>query len=244
MHNARYLRLPSQALDRRVHLWTYGWGGAPVLVFPSAAGMAHEWQHSGAVSALGPLIDAGRIQLFCPESNVSEAWTGSGHPSWRLDRHHAYEGFITDELIPWIWEQQGERRRVATTGCSFGSFYAANLALKRPDLVDWALCMSGRYRTEAFLDGFYDDRVYFSDPLHYLPNLTGEALRAVQQTHLTLVVGQGRFEGRCIQETRDLAFALIDKQIPCTPDFWGADVTHHWDWWRRQLVHHMGRRYG
>ncbi|MEZ4316806.1 MAG: alpha/beta hydrolase-fold protein [Myxococcota bacterium] len=225
-------------------MWTYGWAGAPVLVFPSAAGMAHEWQHSRAVDALAPLLDAGRIRLYCPESNVSEAWTGPGHASWRLDRHRAYELFVTQELIPWIWEQQGERQRVTTTGCSFGSFYAANFALKNPELVDWALCLSGRYRTDTFLNGFYDDRAYFADPLHYVPNLSGAELERVKQTHLTLVVGQGPFEGRCISETRDLAIALLRKGIPCTPDFWGGDVSHHWDWWRRQLVHHLGRRFG
>ncbi|MCB9673237.1 MAG: hypothetical protein H6734_27485 [Alphaproteobacteria bacterium] len=244
MNNPRYLRLPSDHLQKRVHLWTYGYAGAPVLVFPSAAGMAHEWQASEAVHALGPLLDAGKIRLYCPESNVSEAWTGDGHPSWRLDRHRAYELFVTQELIPWIWEQQGRRQRVVTTGCSFGSFYAANFALKHPDLVEWALCLSGRYRTETFMEGFYDDRVYYADPLHYVPNLSGRELERVKQTHLTLVVGLGPHEGRCITETRDLAIVLREKGIPVTPDFWGRDVAHHWDWWRRQLVHHLSNRFG
>ena len=173
---------------------------------------------------------------------MSEAWTGSGPPPWRLDRHRAYEQFVATELIPWIWRQQHRQQRLWATGCSFGSFYAANLALKHPELVEWALCMSGRYRTEAFLDGFYDDRAYFADPLHYVPNLNGHELEKVRRTHLTLVVGQGAFEGRCIDETRDLATVLLRKKIPCTPDFWGSDVTHHWDWWKRQLTHHVGRR--
>jgi esterase/lipase superfamily enzyme len=244
MHNARYLRLPSAHLDRSVHMWTYGWGGTPVVVFPSAAGMAHEWQASEAVRTLGPLLDSGRIQLFCPESNVSEAWTGPRPPNWRLDRHRAYELFVVEELLPWIWEQQGRRARIVTTGASFGSFYAANFALKHPDLVEWALCLSGRYRTEPFLEGFYDDRAYYADPLHYVPNLSGPELERVRNTHLTLVVGQGPFEGRCIQETRDLALVLKSKGIPVTPDFWGSDVAHHWSWWRRQIGHHFGRRFG
>ena len=241
---AHHQRLPSTHLGHPVHLWTFGHRGTPVVVFPSAAGMAHEWQASGAVEALRPLIDRGRITLYCPESNVSEAWTGPEQPSWRLGRHRAYERFIAEELIPHAQAEVGSTGRVFAAGCSFGGFYAANLALKNPDRVSGALCLSGRYRTEAFLDGFYDDRVYFADPLHYVPNLHGEALRQVRQTHLTLVVGRGPYEGRCIQETRDLANVLRERGIPHHEDLWGPDVAHHWDWWRRQLVFHLTRRFG
>jgi esterase/lipase superfamily enzyme len=244
MQHARYLRLPSAHLGRSVHLWTYGWWGRPVVVFPSAAGMAHEWQHSGAVEALAPLINAGKIKLYCPESNVSEAWTGRGEPGWRLDRHRAYERFVAEELIPWIRQDcQAPRIRVATTGASFGAFYASNFALKHPELVEWALCLSGRYRTDAFMDGFHDDRVYYADPLRYVPNLEGDELRRLRHTHLTLVVGLGPHEGRCITETLELGRVLAAKGIPHTADVWGKEVAHDWSWWKQQLVHHLGTRY-
>lgn len=236
----RYQRLPSRFLGREVHLWTHGHAGQPVLVFPSAAGMAHEWQHAGAVEALSDLIAAGRLQLICPESNVSVAWTGQGDPRWRLQRHRAYERFVADELIPWIAARTGHGR-VVTVGCSFGAFYASNFALKHPDRVRWALCLSGRYRTEAFLDGYYDDSVYYADPLHYVPNLQGRALHEARHTRLTLVVGHGPFEGRCIRETKDLAWVLGQKGIPHEADLWGHDVAHDWVWWKRQLRHHLRR---
>lgn len=236
----RHQRLPSAALGRPVHVWTHGVAGQPVIVFPSAAGMAHEWQHSGAVEALSDWIEAGRLQLICPESNVSEAWTGRGDPRWRLSRHRAYEQFVAEELLPWVASRSGPRR-VVSAGCSFGGFYAANLALKNPERVKWALCLSGRYRTEAFLDGFYDDSVYFADPLHYVPNLWGSELDRVKQTALTLVVGRGDFEGRCIEETVDLARVLADRGIPHEADLWGHDVAHDWTWWKRQLRHHLRR---
>ena len=53
--------LPSEAMGRRVHVWCYGHFGAPIVVFPSAAGFAHEWEAHGVVEALAPLIDSGRI---------------------------------------------------------------------------------------------------------------------------------------------------------------------------------------
>ena len=64
-------------MGRSVHVWCFGHYGHPVVVFPSAAGFAHEWQAQGMVEALEPMIQAGRIKLYCPESNVAEAWTRS-----------------------------------------------------------------------------------------------------------------------------------------------------------------------
>ena len=71
----RYLRVPSKFMGRSVHLWCYGHFGPPVVVFPSAAGFAHEWQQHGMIDMLRPLLNAGRIKLYCPESNVAQAWT-------------------------------------------------------------------------------------------------------------------------------------------------------------------------
>ena len=54
--------LQSRALGRGVHLWRYGHFGMPLLVFPSASGMAHEWQSHGIVDSLADLLD-GRLEL-------------------------------------------------------------------------------------------------------------------------------------------------------------------------------------
>lgn len=243
MRHAVHRRLPSVHLGRPVHLWSFGWYGPPLLVFPSAAGMAHEWQMSGAVEALAPLIEAGRLKLYCPETNVSEAWTSDADPRWRLARHEAYERFVTDELVPFIRADcRSPDIPVATAGCSFGGFYAANFALKRPGVFHRAFCFSGRYHTAPFLEGADSLGAYYNQPLSYVPNLHGAALAHVRQnTHLTLVVGQGPWEGRCIPETLALADTLAAKGIPHERDVWGHDAAHHWDWWRRQIRYHLER---
>jgi esterase/lipase superfamily enzyme len=239
--------IPSEALGRHVHLWRYGHWGEPLLVFPSASGMAHEWHAHDMVATLAPLLEAGKIKLYCTESNVAEAWTRrQSDPTWRIGRHLAYEAYVVHELVPWI---RGELRspdaRLAVTGCSLGAFYAANFALKHSEIFHWALCMSGRYEVRAFTDGFDNQDVYFNNPLAYVPNLHGEALERVRsRTHLVLVCGQGPWEEGCIGDTHALAEALAAKGISHQRDIWGHDVSHGWSWWQRQAKYHLERVFG
>lgn len=244
---ARHLMLPSPAMGRDIHLWTYGHFGAPVLVFPTAAGFAHEWQAQGMIDALAPLLAAGRIKLYCPESNVSEAWTRKENaPAWRIQRHQAYERFVLDTLVPFIRHDcHTPTIRIGLAGASLGGMYAATFALKHPEIFDYSLCMSGRYEVRNFTSGYDSPDVYYNNPLAFVPHLQGAALERVRQhTFLALVCGRGRWEEGCIEETIALAEWLHRKDIPHERDLWGFDVAHDWDWWRRQVTYHMNRRYG
>ncbi len=245
--NGRYHRLPSQHMGRDVHLWAYGHFGPPMIVFPTAAGFAHEWQQQGMIDALAPLLQAGRLKLYCPESNVAEAWTRRDRdPRWRISRHLAYERFVLEELVPAVradCNQPGGR--VAVAGASLGAMYAANMALKFPETFWWALCMSGRYEVRGFTDGHDDADVYYNNPLAYVWNLDGAHLQRVREhTGLTLVCGQGQYEDNCIEETTLLAHALATKGVPVERDLWGHDVAHDWTWWQRQARLHLTRRFG
>ncbi len=237
----------SAALGRQVHVWSFGHFGAPILVFPSAAGSAHEWDHQGMVEALAPLIYGGKIKLYCPESNVAESWTDKeAHPALRAERHLAYEAFIVGELVPAIRHDcRSPEIRIAAAGTSLGAYYAANIVLKQPEIFHYALCMSGRYEITGFTGGFSNTDVYFNNPLAYVSNLDGEPLERVRRnTHLALVCGQGPWEEGCIEETHALADVLAAKGISHQRDIWGHDVSHEWPWWRRQAVFHLGRTFG
>ncbi|RMH19975.1 MAG: esterase [Acidobacteria bacterium] len=243
----RHELLHSADMGRPVHLWCFGHWGMPVLAFPTAAGFAHEWDRQGMVEALAELIDGARIKLYCPESNVAEAWTRrDSDPAWRISRHQAYERFVINVLVPWIrTDCHSPSIRIATAGASLGAFYAANFALKFPELFHWALCMSGRYEMSHFTSGLVSSDVYFNNPMAYVANLEGEHLRRVRDnTHLVLVCGQGPWEEGCIEETHALADLLARKGISHERDIWGHDVSHDWPWWRRQALYHLRRRFG
>lgn len=243
----RHELIPSQALGRSVHMWCYGHWGVPLLAFPSAAGMAHEWDAHGMVDTLGDLIEEGRLKLYCVESNVAEAWTQHHRPAeWRIRRHMAYEAFVMQELVPWIrYDCRSAETRIATAGCSLGGFYSANFGLKFPEIFHWALCMSGRYNIDHFTGGFTNLDTYFNNPIAYTSNLEGAHLERVRQyAHLLLVCGQGPYEEGCIDETNELADILAAKGVSHQRDIWGHDVAHDWNWWRRQLRYHVVRAFG
>ena len=234
-------------MDRPIHLWSYGHWGEPLLVFPSAAGMAHEWEAQGMVEALAEPIAQGHLKLYCTESNAAEAWTRKeNHPAWRIQRHQVFERFVVRELVPFIRRDcQSEAIRLATSGCSLGAYYAANFTLKFPELFSYALCLSGRYDIRHFTEGFSNEDVYFNNPLAFVANLNGDALERLQDAvHLDLVCGQGKWEEGCIEETQAFGDLLATKGISHRKEIWGHDVSHDWDWWRRQAVFYLGQRFG
>lgn len=238
---ARHHLLDSPHLGRRAHVWSFGEVGHPVVVFPSNAGVAHEWKESGMIDALGPLLAAGRIKIYCPETNVSRSFSGKGSMAHRMAEHHAYERFVLETLVPFIREDcRSPHARMVATGCSVGALYSALFVLKHPETFDQALCLSGRYRTSFFFDGHSSHDVYMNDPLAFVPNLHGAALERVRrQAHLTLVVGRGAHEHTCIPETAELGTHLKRKGIPSHVAFWGKDSSHTYPWWQRQALHYL-----
>lgn len=243
-----HVLVPSEVMQRPVHLWCYGHFGQPVLVFPSASGMAHEWDAHGMIEALAPLIDGGRLKLYCTESNVAEAWTrrDGTDPQWRISRHKAFEQYVVSELVPFIREDcRTPDIRIATTGTSLGGYFAANVTLKFPEIFKWALCLSARYDISEFTNGLGSADVYFNNPMAYVPNMDGELLERVRKgVHLVLVCGQGKWEDGNVEETMLFARVLEAKGISHQEDIWGRDVAHQWPWWKRQALHHFGSAFG
>ena len=232
-------------MGRKVHMWSFGHFGQPILVFPTAAGFAHEWKSQGMIDSLADLLGRGRIKLYCPESNVAEAFTKKDAPlAQSMERAAAYEAWVMKILVPHIYAECGGKMPIAVTGSSLGGMYAANFALKYPETFPWALCMSGRYQAKNFTDGEDSAALYFNNPLAFVPNLRGKALERTRRTQITLVCGQGAFEEGCIEETRMLAHVLRSKQIPCREDIWGREVKHDWAWWKRQAVMHLSHAFG
>jgi esterase/lipase superfamily enzyme len=239
--SARHTLLDSPSLGRRAHVWCFGDVGRPLVVFPSNAGVAHEWQKSGMIDALSPLMAAGRMKIYCPETNVSRSFSGDGSLHERIAHMKAYESFVLETLVPFIHHDcRTDEIPIVTTGCSVGALYASLFVLKHPETFGRALCLSGRYRASK-LFGYADhSEIYFNDPLAFVPNLEGGALERVRRNaHLTVVVGRGAHEHGCIPETAELGTWLARKSIPHHVAFWGEDSAHTYPWWQKQAFHYL-----
>ena len=48
------------------------------------------------------MLGEGRIKLYCPESNISQSFSGEGPLDARMERHRQYEHFILETLVPFM----------------------------------------------------------------------------------------------------------------------------------------------
>ncbi len=101
--------------------------------------------------------------------------------------------------------------------------------------------MSGSYNIYNYLEDYFDENVYYNNPMMYLKNLDDEyhLPRLRQADSIAIVTGQGSFEAP--ERSRDLSEMLHSKGIPHVLDMWGHDVNHDWVWWRKMLPHYLGK---
>ena len=234
-------------IDRGMTVITYGHWGRPVLVFPSEAGRAWDFENNGMVGAVADLVDGGRVKLYCVDTLDAETWSDKWLPiEERALRHEVYTRWLTHHVVPYIQADTAPGAELITVGCSLGAYHAVHFALQRADLAPLAIGLSGNYDVATW--GSWGDRgdaTYFANPTDYVPNLDGDHLDWLRsRLSVLLVVGQGAWETHptgSLPSTIKMADLLQAKQIRCELDLWGYDVSHDWEWWQRQLAHHLRR---
>jgi len=231
----------SQHLNREMDLKVYGHWGKPFIVFPCSRGRFFDYEGMGMIDAITGFIDSGKIKLFCVDSVDEESWYNYAvSPAQRNARHEAYDGYIVDEVIPFVRSHcQSPQQRVMANGCSMGAYHAVNFFLKHPDVFEGTIALSGLYRLdrpEFQLTAAELADVYFNSPASYLPGLTDPRhLDLYQRSQIIICVGQGAWEDEAIEDTRRLDYLFREKSIPAWIDYWGFDVNHDWPWWYRQM---------
>jgi esterase/lipase superfamily enzyme len=238
--------LYSPAIGASGTVISYGHYGRPVLAFPAERGRAWDWQDQGMVDAVGGLLEAGRVKLYCVDSFDASSWSNQSLPvEQRAAEHGRYESWIIDQVVPFIQADCGGNAEIVTTGISLGAYHAANFALKRADLFPLAICMSGNYDPAAWNGwGERGEAAYFNNPMDYVEHLGGDHLEWLRgQVNLVIVCGQGMWEDTTgsLESSKRLAGALAAKGIRHELDLWGHDVAHDWPSWRAQIAHHLPR---
>lgn len=241
------VRLPVPGHDGDLAVVRYGSWGRPVLLFPSEAGSARDAEHNGMLDAVRPLVDAGRVSLFCVDSLDRWSWSDGDIPTEeRARRGQTYTAWLSEMVLPWLLDQVGGGQEVITVGVSLGAYHAVHLTLQRADVAPLAIGLSGNYDPSTWNGwGELGDATYFANPTAYLANMEGGHLQWVRsRVSVLLVVGQGAFEEsptRALSSTRAFADLLERKGIRHDLDVWGHDSAHDWPWWQRQLAHHLPR---
>ncbi|MBA2606727.1 MAG: esterase, partial [Acidobacteria bacterium] len=146
-----------------------------------------------------------------------------------------------EEVLPLIRNECGEGAKPLTTGASLGAFLAANCYFKHSDNFRGTIAMSGSYNIYNYLENYFDDNVYFNNPMMYLKNLNDDFhLHNLQKADsIVIVSGQGAFEAP--ERSRELSGVLHSKGIPHLLEMWGHDVKHDWEWWRKMLPFYLGK---
>jgi esterase/lipase superfamily enzyme len=222
----------------------HGHYGRPLVAFPSENGGPFDWEERGMVDAIWPLIDAGRVKLYCLPSYDEASWTRSDLPlEERAQRHGHFEWWLLTRLVPFV-QADAHTHECMLAGASFGAYHAANFCLKHADLFPLAICLSGVYDVSVQGGGHRGDAVYFNNPMDYVSNLGGDHLGWLRDhVSILLVCGQGQWEDTtgALDSTRRFGALLHEKGITCEVDLWGHDVPHDWPSWRRQIAHHLPR---
>lgn len=240
----QYIKNYSPALGRDMECKIYGHAGRPVIFIPCQDGRFFDFENFRMTDVWSPWIDSGKVMVCSIDTIDSETWSNqNGDPRWRIERYETWISYITDELVPMLQHIACERNGwegapgVFTFGCSLGATHAANLFLRRPDLFDGTLALSGIYTADYGFDGYMDGMVYNNSPIHYLSNMPTDHpyIEMYNQRKGIICVGQGPWE--IPESTYQLKQIFESKGIHIWVDIWGYDVAHDWDWWYKQVTY-------
>jgi esterase/lipase superfamily enzyme len=239
------VELWSPELGESPRVIAHGSYGRPLLVFPSSQGRAEDYETQGMVEAVRPLLEQGRVKLYCVDSWDGGSWYRDDLPlEQRAQRHEAYERWVVDGVVPFVDVDCGGRQEMAVTGCSLGAYHAANLALRRADLFPLALCLSGVYDLSVLGWGERGTSFHLNNPMWSVAAADGAHLDWLRsRLSLLLVCGQGQWEDTtgALESTRAFGALCAEKGLRVETDLWGHDVPHDWPSWRAQLAHHLPR---
>jgi len=231
----------SSNLGMEMPIVAYGHAGYPLLMFPTAAADFLEYERFHLIDSIRHHIEAGRVRAYSINSvNRYSLMNEQAPPQLKGELLTRYDRYITEEVLPLIRHETGGQPPL-TTGASLGAYLSANTYFKHPDVLRGVIAMSGSYDVRSWFDGYYDDNVYFNNPVQYLSKLNdGHFLPALQRADsIVILSGQGSYEAP--ERSRQLSGILSSKGIPHTLDLWGPDVDHDWPWWRKMLPYWLDK---
>ncbi|QES91028.1 esterase [Rhizosphaericola mali] len=227
-----YHKWYSPILGRDFEMLVFGHGGIPVVLFPTSQGRYFEAKDRGLIDCASWFLENGYFKIYCPDSIDSLSWYNKGAAPWvRPANHSLYDQLIKEDVLGRAFYETGNYRAVMA-GCSFGGYHAANFAFRHPDMVQAMLSMSGIFDMRDQLDGYYDDNVFYNNPVDYLPNDNDPNL-----WNMKIALGTGEWD-ICLGYNQQLSEILDRKNISHWLDV-APNEKHDWPVWLRQFPKYL-----
>ena len=234
----------SPRLHKEMPVAVYGYYGFALLLVPTAAADYREYERFQMIDALQPHIEGGKVKVFSINSINNESWLNNNmDPRHKVVRHMQFNEYVYEEVIPFIRNNTSQDTPIIICGASFGALHSMNLFLKRPDLINGVIAMSGVYDLTEYTKGYYDEDVYFNSPQHYIPNLSDHGIleQIRSSNHIHIFSGSGAYEDP--NASRSFASILYNKGINYELDIRGNEYPHDWNTWREVLPEYLGNRF-
>ena len=227
----------SSALGRDMHVNVYGKKGLPVIAFPTLAAAPESLEEAGVIDELADYLDSGTIQLFCTQTVDDESWAAEGDPADRAQRQEQFYHYVADELVPLVHKVTRRKARPLALGFDMGATHAAIALLRRPDLFQGCMSLSGSYDARRYFGEWMDATLYDNAPCAFLPHMAPDHpyVAVYNQRQLLFCTGQDASEADSLRTTREIDGELRRLGVDAWCDYWGGDVTHTWPWWKKQL---------
>ncbi|MCB1042343.1 MAG: hypothetical protein KDC35_05375 [Acidobacteria bacterium] len=210
-----------------------------MLLFPTAGGDAGEVARFHLITALEPLISAGRIKVYSVDNVPGQALLFEDHqPTVLAHFFHQYAAFVHDVVLP-IITHDCDQIPVITAGASLGAFHAMALACRYPNKVRAAICMSPTFELARLLNGHRDENLYLASPLYFLGAAPETQVAQIRQQKLIMAFGSGPYENP--RRAWQLSDVMRHRNIPCHLHHWGPTIGHDWSSWRMMLPHYLNQ---
>ena len=229
----RYQKSYSGYLNKEMEYKIYGSSGKKCLFFPSQNGRFYEYEDRGMINIIAKFIELGKVQVFCVDAIDYLSFSSNNNPKDIIKYQEDYFNYVTKEFIPMI----NNNEKIMTFGVSLGAYQAMNLLLRRPDLVDMVLALSGIYQTSYFFGNYYDDLTFLNSPIDSLAYIKNNELYLdlYKKSKIYISVGAGAYEASSVKQTKDLEYMFKINNI--YPHFYYFDENsiHDWPSWLWQI---------
>jgi esterase/lipase superfamily enzyme len=227
-----YHKWHSPIIGREFEMLVFGHAGIPVILFPTSKGSYYQYKDQGMIEKAAWFLERGKVKIYCPDSLDASSWYDRSIPPAQRAWHHSlYDKLLLEEVSARALEETGHKR-IAVAGCSFGGYHAVNFAFRHPSVTGYCFSMSGIFDIRSFTDGYYDDNIYYNNPVDYLPGDDDPWL-----WKMDIVLGTADADS-CLAQNELLSGLLTRKNIGHWLDI-RPDRNHDWPVWKEMFPYYL-----